>query len=106
MRLGYALGIGREVDPFPPRRPGHRYLIGDHVTLSPWEVRFRFGYVLVIAGPYWHTGVGVVGPDWDGGTWLGGSSWKRHGPIAVCRWRRRGSWRSDRRFRRIMKEVV
>lgn len=104
MNLTHALGIGRKVDPFPPRRPSHRYLIGDHVTLSPWQQRFRFGWVLHIVGPYKYTGIGVVGPDWEDGNWLGGGSWKRYGPVAVCRWGRRGSWRGDRRFRRLMQE--
>lgn len=101
-RAARAVGIGRATDPFPPRRPGYRYLIGNHVVLVPWSSRFRFGHVLTIAGPYWQTAIGVVGSDWNDGRWLGGGSWKRHGPIAVCRYRRRGSWRSDRKFRRAM----
>lgn len=102
--LLHAFGIGREADPFPPRRPSHRYLIGDYITLSPWKKRFRFGWVLVIVGPYRVTAVGIVGPDWDGGNWLGGQSWKRRGPVAVTRYGRRGSWRGDRRFDRLVRE--
>ena len=100
-RILKAIGVGR-AEPFPPRRPHQRYLLGDHVVLVPWMSRFRFGWVVSLAGPYWHTAIGVVGDDWDDGNWLGGMSWRRHGPVAVCRYRRRGSWRSDRHFRRVM----
>lgn len=101
-RLLNAFGIGRPVEPLPPRRPDHRYIVGQHVSLVPWRNRFRFGYVLSVVGPYRHTAVGVVGRDWNDGKWLGGMSWTRRGPIAYCRWGRRGSWRSDRWFARVM----
>lgn len=97
----YALGIGRpgEVD---KRSPRDIYLFRS-LHLSPWDSRFRFGYVVGWDGPFRHNAIGIKGPDWEGGNWQGGSSWHRgFGPFAMCRWGRRGNIVGDLRFERIM----
>lgn len=112
-RLARALGIGRPVDPKPPRRPHLRYLLGETVYLTPWGETFRFGWALVVRGPYWERAYAVIGPDWRGckleghrefGDFLGGQSWHRYGPIAVAGHRIRGSWRGDRISARMDRE--
>jgi hypothetical protein len=94
------MGVGRPVE-VTHLRPGDRRIL-PFLRLKPWKARMRFGWILSWDGPYMRTAVGIAGSDWDGGNWLGGMVWRKHGPFVVCRARRRGSWRSDRRFARLM----
>jgi hypothetical protein len=96
-----ALGIGRpgEVN----QRAAHNKHLFRSVWLSPWNNRFRFGWVMTWDGLYWHNAIGVKADDFNNGDWLGGGSWQRgFGPIAMCRYRRRGSLRCDITFERNM----
>jgi len=96
------IGVGR-AQPTPPPRPGYDKHLLRSLVLSPWgKDKMRFGYVAKWNGLYWFNAVGIAGPEWNDGRWLGGMSWHKHGPFVVCRHRRRGSWRSDRAFKRAM----
>ncbi len=98
-----AFGIGRpgETNPLRP----HNKRIFRSLHLNPWDVKFRWGWILCWDGVFWHRAVGVKGDDWDQRShpYYGPpSGWHEIGPFAYLRWRRRGSLRSDIQFERHM----